>query len=69
MLQDEKIREHLVTESVFNYGHRPIKLSGTINDRLADELMGMDHVKLARVLIEGYENPQGEGITDNRYLL
>lgn len=69
LLKDEQIREHLVTESVFNYGHRPIKLSGSTNDRLAEELMGMDSVKLAKILIEGYENPQWEGITDNRYLL
>lgn len=69
LLLDEKIREHLVTESVFNYGHRPVKLSGTINERLAEELMGMDQKKLARTLIEGYENPQWAGINDNRYLL
>ena len=69
LLLDEKIREHLVTQSVFNYGHRPVKLSGTINDRLAEELMGMDQKKLARTLIEGYENPQWAGISDNRYLL
>lgn len=69
LLRDEKIREHLVMESVFNYGHRPIKLSGNTNDRLAEELMAMDNAKLARVLIQGYENPQWEGITDNRYLL
>ena len=69
LLKDEKVREHLVTESVFNYGHRPIKLSGNTNDRLAEELMGMDDAKLAKVLIQGYENPQWEGISDNRYLL
>ena len=69
LLKDEQIKTHLVNESVFNYGHRPIKLSGSTNDRLAEELMGMSHRKLARVLIEGYENPQWEGVNDNRYLL
>ena len=69
LLKDEQIKTHLVTESVFNYGHRPIKMSGSANDRLAEELMGMDHKKLAHILIEGYENPQWEGINDNRYLL
>ena len=69
LLKDEDIKTHLVNESVFNYGHRPIKLSGNTNDRLAEELMGMDAKKLARILIEGYENPQWEGVNDNRYLL
>ncbi len=69
LLQDDAIREHLVTESVFNYGHRPIKLSGSINDRLCEELMGMTPQKLARTLIEGYEDPQWMGGSNNRYLL
>ena len=69
LLKNEEIKTHLVTESVFNYGHRPIKMSGGTNERLAEELMGMTHKKLARILIEGYENPQWEGINDNRYLL
>ncbi len=69
LLKDEQTREYLVTESVFNYGHRPVKLSGSINDRLAEELMGMEPKKLARTLIEGYENPEWEGVNDNRYLL
>ena len=69
LLQDDAIREHLVTESVFNYGHRPIKLSGSVNDRLAEELMGMTPQKLARTLIEGYEDPQWAGQDNNRYLL
>ena len=69
LLDDATIREHLVKESVFNYGHRPVKLSGDINDRLCDELMGMTSRDLTRVLIEGYENPRWEGVSDNRYLL
>lgn len=69
LLDDEKIREHLVFESIFNYGRRPIKLSGETNKRLADELMAMDSKSLAHVLIEGYENPHWKGVYDNRYLL
>lgn len=69
LLDDRAIREHLVTESVFNYGRRPVKLSGEINYRLAEELMGMSSAELTKVLIEGYENPRWEGISDNRYLL
>ena len=69
LLDDEKIREHLVVESIFNYGRRPIKMSGETNERLAEELMRMDSKTLAHVLIEGYENPQWQGIYDNRYLL
>ena len=69
LLDDEKTREHLVTESVFNYGRRPIKLSGETNRRLTEELMQMDSATLAHVLIEGYENPQWQGVYDNRYLM
>ena len=69
LLDVRDIREHLVRESVFNYGRRPVKLSGEINDRLAEELMDLDSKALAKVLIEGYENPRWEGISDNRYLL
>ena len=69
LLDDTAIRKHLVKESVFNYGLRPIKLSAEVNYRLVDELMMMDSHALAKVLVEGYENPRWEGISDNRYLL
>ncbi len=69
LLDDVNIREHLVVESIFNYGRRPIKMSGETNERLVDELMAMDSKTLAHVLIEGYENPQWKGVYDNRYLL
>ena len=69
LLDDSIIRKHLVKESVFNYGLRPVKLSAEVNYRLVDELMEMDSHSLAKVLIEGYENPRWEGISDNRYLL
>lgn len=69
LLNDPSIREHLVKESVFNYGRRPVKLSGEVNYRLANELMDMGSPELAKVLIEGYENPRWEGVSDNRYLL
>ncbi len=69
LLDTPQIREHLVRESVFNYGLRPIKLSAEINYRLARELMTMSSHDLTKVLIEGYENPLWEGDLDNRYLL
>ena len=69
LLDDTAIRKHLVKESVFNYGLRPVKLSAEVNYRLVDELMQMDSHSLAKVLIEGYENPRWEGVSDNRYLL
>jgi len=69
LLDDDKIREHIVVESIFNYGRRPIKMSGETNERLAEELMAMDSNTLAHVLIEGYENPHWNGVYDNRYLL
>ena len=69
LLDDAVIRKHLVKESVFNYGLRPVKLSAEVNYRLVDELMQMDSPELARILIEGYENPRWEGVSDNRYLL
>ncbi len=69
LLDDDKIREHLVVESIFNYGRRPIKMSGETNEQLYEEMMLMDSKKLAHVLIEGYENPQWKGVHDNRYLL
>lgn len=69
LLDKAEVREYLVRESVFNYGLRPIKLSAEANYRLAKELMGMSSRQLATVLIEGYENPRWEGVSDNRYLL
>ena len=69
LLDDENIREHLVVESIFNYGRRPIKMSGETNERLVEKLMAMDSKTLAHVLIEGYENPEWKGVYDNRYLL
>ncbi|MBR5034584.1 MAG: arginine deiminase [Bacteroidales bacterium] len=69
LLERPDIRKHLVRESVFNYGLRPVKLSAEVNLRLARELMEMDSRDLTKVLIEGYENPRWEGIGDDRYLL
>lgn len=69
LLDEPDVRKYLVRESVFNYGLRPVKLSAEVNYRLVDELMQMDSHALAKVLIEGYENPRWEGVSDNRYLL
>ena len=47
----------------------PVKQAGTTGDQLMETLMAMDNVQLARTLIEGFENPQWDGLSDDRYLL
>lgn len=69
LLKDDAIRAHLVRESVFHYGRRPIKMAGRTSDHLAAEMMEMDSHQLAKVLIEGYENPDWDGLSDDRFLL
>ena len=66
LLRRDDIKTDLVRESVFHYGRQP-SAAGTTGDRL--ETMEMDSVQLARVLIEGYENPQWDGLSEDRYLL
>lgn len=69
LLRRDDIKTDLVRESVFHYGRRPVKQAGTTGDRLFETLMEMDSMQLARVLIEGYENPQWDGLSEDRYLL
>ena len=69
LLRRDDIKTDLVRESVFHYGRRPVKQAGTTGDRLFETLMEMDSMQLARVLIEGYEDPEWDGIDDDRYLL
>ena len=60
LLHDNEIRRHLVEESCD---------MDNCDDDLADELMELDDKTLARILIEGYEDPEWDGIDDDRYLL
>ena len=60
LLHDSEIRRHLVEESCD---------MDNCDDDLADELMELDDKTLARILIEGYEDPEWDGIDDDRYLL
>lgn len=69
LLKDEEIKRHLVNESVFHFGMRPIKQAGNSDYQFVDRLIEMDNVELAKVLIEGYENPKWDGKSDDRYLL
>ncbi len=60
LLQDADIRRHLVQESCD---------MDNCDDGLAEQLMDMDARQLAAVLIEGYEDPEWDGIDEDRYLL
>ena len=60
LLHDNEIRRHLVEESCD---------MDNCDDDLADELMELDDKTVARILIEGYEDPEWDGIDDDRYLL
>lgn len=59
LLKDNEIRRHLVLSSC--------KMDRC--DQCVDELMGWEADRLAQVLIEGLENPQWDGMSEERYLL
>ena len=59
LLEDEAVRKHLVEESCD---------MDDCDDDLAERLMELDNATLARVLVEGYEDPEWDG-RDDRYLL
>lgn len=60
LLKDDAVRSHIVKSSCDMDG---------CDGRLVDTLMQMDAGCLAATLIEGYEDPQWDGIGDDRYLL
>ncbi len=67
LLKDNKIRQHLVIESLRH--DRRTSQQRQLNDGLTDYLMGLDSTQLARVLIEGYEKEYWDGFSDDRFLL
>ena len=61
LLKDEEVREQLLTAS----------LRGCVQKtaRVINEIAGEDPKKLAKVLIEGCEDPKWDGVSEHRYLL
>lgn len=60
LLDDAEVRRHLVEESCD---------MDNCDDGLSDELMELTSGELAKVLIEGYEDPEWDSVDDDRYLL
>lgn len=60
LLDDDDVRRHLVVESCD---------MDDCDDGLADELMALPSAELAKVLIEGYEDPAWDCVGEERYLL
>ncbi len=61
ILRDPEVRSRMVSDTVRNYGAK--------SSLLAEYLDSCDTRQLAAVLIEGYEDPEWDGIDDDRYLL
>ena len=61
ILRDPEVRSRMVSDTVRNYGAK--------SSLLTDYLDSCDTRQLAAVLIEGYEDPEWDGIDDDRYLL
>ena len=59
LLKDMELRRHLVERSVTN----------DECEAIGEKLMAMDSKELATTLVEGFENPQWDGMADDRYLL
>ena len=60
LLNDNDIRRHLVYESCD---------MDNCDDGLAEQLMELDTNQLADILVEGYQDPEWDGMDDDRYLL
>jgi len=60
LLADDKLRQTLVEMSCD---------MDNCDDDLAPQLLTFDNHRLANVLIEGYEDPEWDGASDDRYLL
>ena len=60
LLDADEVRRHLVEESCD---------MDDCDDGLADELMQLPSAELAKALIEGYEAPDWDCVSDDRYLL
>lgn len=60
LLKDSEIRRHLVYESCD---------MDNCDDGLAEKLMSLDSKQLSDILIEGYEDPEWDHVSEDRYLL
>ena len=60
LLADAEVRRYLVEESCD---------MDDCDDDLAEKLMELEDKELARVLVEGYEDPDWDGASEERYLL
>ena len=60
LLDDVDVRRHLVEESCD---------MDDCDDDLSEKLMDLPSAKLASILIEGYEDPEWDGASEDRYLL
>ena len=60
LLKDNDIRRHLVYESCD---------MDNCDEGLAEQLMELDARRLSDILIEGYEDPEWDGTSEDRYLL
>ena len=60
LLRDNEIRRHLVYESCD---------MDNCDDGLAEQLMSLDAKHLADILIEGYQDPEWDGVDEDRFLL
>ena len=60
LLDDAEVRRHLVEESCD---------MDNCDDGLAEQLMALPSAELAQALIEGYEQPDWDCVSDDRYLL
>ena len=60
LLKDAEVRRHLVEESCD---------MDNCDDGLAEDLMTWDNARLSNALIEGYEDPEWDGVSEDRYLL
>ena len=61
ILRDSDVRQQMITDTVRNYGAK--------TQPLLDYLNSCDTRQLAAVLIEGYEDPEWDRQSDDRYLL
>ena len=69
LLKDEKVREDLVGKSLHHDQSLRLSQLNVSEGKLTDQLLELPLTELARVLIEGYENPKWDGRSDDRYLL
>ena len=64
LLHDMGIKMQLVSDSLLLEGYDTPQASV-----LMQQLLDLDHVELAKALIEGFENPVWDRVSENRYLL